>query len=127
MGSPLSSDLRERVVKAVSEDASRRQAAERFGVSPASAIRWQESFEREGRVAAKPQGGDRRSQHVEAHADLILSLRAEQPTLFLSELRARLAERDIATSESGLSRFFKRHRITHKKIRGTPPSSSGRT
>ena len=51
MGSPLSSDLRERVVKAVSEGASRRQAAERFGVSPASAIRWQESFEREGRVA----------------------------------------------------------------------------
>ncbi|EHP92821.1 helix-turn-helix domain-containing protein, partial [Methylorubrum extorquens] len=41
MGSPLSSDLRERVVKAVSEGASRRQAAERFGVSPASAIRWQ--------------------------------------------------------------------------------------
>ncbi len=66
MGSALSSDLRERVVRAVSEGASRRQAAERFGVSPASAIRWQERFEREGRVAAKPQGGDRRSQHVEA-------------------------------------------------------------
>lgn len=81
MGSPLSSDLRERVVRAVSEGASRRQAAERFRVSPASAIRWQESFEREGRVAAKPQGGDRRSQHVEAHADLILRLRAEQPTV----------------------------------------------
>ena len=99
MGSPLSSDLRERVVKAVSEGASRRQAAERFGVSPASAIRWQESFEREGRVAAKPQGGDRRSQHVEAHADLILRLRAERPTLILSELRALLAERGIATRD----------------------------
>lgn len=126
MGSPLSSDLRERVVKAVSDGASRRQAAERFGVSPASAIRWQESFEREGRVAAKPQGGDRRSQHVEAHADLILRLRAEQPTVILSELRALVAERGIATSESGLSRFFKRHRITHKKTRSTPLSSSGR-
>ncbi len=91
MGSALSSDLRERVVRAVSEGASRRQAAERFGVSPASAIRWQERFEREGRVAAKPQGGDRRSQHVEAHADLILHLRVEQPTLILSELRALLA------------------------------------
>ncbi|MCJ2027849.1 IS630 family transposase [Methylobacterium sp. J-043] len=115
MGSPLSLDLRERVVKAVSEGASRRQAAERFGVSPASAIRWQESFEREGRVAAKPQGGDRRSQHVEAHADLILRLRAEQPTLILSELRALLAERGIATSESGLSRFFRRHPVTPQK------------
>ena len=78
-------------------------------------------------MAAKPQGGDRRSQHVEAHADLILRLRAEQPTLILSALRALLAERGIATSESGLSRFFKRHRITHKKTRSTPPSSSGRT
>lgn len=127
MGSPLSSDLRARVVKAVSEGASRRQAAERFGFSPASAICWQESFEREGRVAAKPQGGDRRSRHVEVHADLILRLRAEQPTLILSELRALLAERGIATSESGLSSFFKRHRITHKKTRSTPLSSSGRT
>ena len=127
MGSPLSSDLRERVVKAVSEGASRRQAAERFGVSPASTIRWQESFEREGRVAAKPQGGDRRSQHVEAHAELILRLRAKQPTLILSELRALLSERGIATSESGLSRFFRRHAVTHKKTRCTPPSSSDRT
>ncbi len=113
--------------KAVAEGASRRQAAARFGVSVASAIRWQESFEREGRVSAKPRGGDRRSQHIEAHADLILSLRAERPTLILSELRALLAERGIATSQSGLSRFFKRHRITHKKTRSTPPSSSGRT
>ncbi len=54
MAAPLSSDLRERVVKAVAEGASRCLAAERFRVSPASAIRWQESFEREGRVAAKP-------------------------------------------------------------------------
>ncbi|MEN3208576.1 IS630 family transposase [Methylorubrum populi] len=115
MASSLSSDLRERVVKAVAEGASRRQAAARFGVSVASAIRWQESFEREGRVSAKPRGGDRRSQHIEAHADLILSLRAERPTLILSELRALLSERGIATSQSGLSRFFKRHRITHKK------------
>lgn len=122
MGSPLSSDLRERVVKAVSEGASRRQAAERFGVSPASAIRWQESFEREGRVAAKPQGGDRRSQHLEAQAELILKLRLDRPMLTLSEVRALLAERGIATSESGLSRFFQRHAVTHKKTRFTPPS-----
>ncbi len=74
MPSALSVDLRERVVGAIELGASRRQAAQRFGVSPASAIRWQESFEREGRVTAKPQGGDRRSQHVEAHADLILHL-----------------------------------------------------
>lgn len=68
MASPLSSDLRKRVAKALAEGASRRQAAARFGVNVTSAIRYQESFEREGQVAAKPRGADRCSQHLEAHA-----------------------------------------------------------
>lgn len=96
MGSPSSSDLRECVVKIVSERASRRQAAKRFGGSPASAVRWQESPEREGRVAAKPQGDDRCSQHGKARADLIPSLREERPMPIPSEPRARPAERGIA-------------------------------
>lgn len=37
---PLPLDLRERVVAAVLGGMSRRQAAERFGVSAASAVRW---------------------------------------------------------------------------------------
>ena len=40
MGSPLSEDLRVRVIQAVEEGASRPQAAERFEVSASSAIRW---------------------------------------------------------------------------------------
>ena len=60
MPSPLSADLRERVVAAFEEGASRREVAKRFGVSASSAVRWQESFEQEGRTEAKPQGGDRR-------------------------------------------------------------------
>ncbi len=47
MASSLSSICASVWVKAVAEGASRRQAAARFGVSVASAIRWQESFERE--------------------------------------------------------------------------------
>lgn len=119
---PLSSDLRERVVHAIEEGSSRRGAARRFGVSASSAIRWQERFEQEGRVEAKPQGGDRRSHHVEEHAELILRLYEERPTIFLAELKAELAERGVTTSESGLCRFFKRHGITRKKTRRTPPS-----
>jgi transposase len=68
MLSALSVDLRERVVSATLEGASRRQAAKRFGVSPASALRWHESFAQEGRIAPKPQGGDQRSHRIEAHA-----------------------------------------------------------
>jgi len=127
MPSPLSSDLRERVVRAVAEGSSRRQAAQRFGVSAASAVRWQGNFAQDGAVAAKPQGGDRRSQHIEAHAELILSLYEAQPTIFLSELRAVLAERGVVTSESSLSRFFRRHAITRKKPRPMRPSRIGPT
>ena len=57
MPSALSVDLRKRVVGAIEQGSSRRQAAKRFGVSPASAIRWHEGFVQQGRLAPKPQGG----------------------------------------------------------------------
>ena len=67
MPSALSADLRERVVIAIEAGASRREAARRFEVSPASAVRWYEAFVREGRTRAKPMGGDQRSHTIEAH------------------------------------------------------------
>ncbi|MCP2081564.1 UNVERIFIED_ORG: transposase [Methylorubrum zatmanii] len=54
MSSALSVDLRERVVAAIEAGTSRREAARRFEVSPASAVRWHEAFAQEGRVEAKP-------------------------------------------------------------------------
>ena len=65
MPSALSVDQRERVVEAGS---SRRQAAERFGVGMASAIRWRARFRDEGEIAPKPAGGDRSPPALEAHA-----------------------------------------------------------
>ena len=56
MPSPLSTDLRERVVAAVQEGGSRHGAAERFGVSAASASRWHGQFVRDGDITPKPQG-----------------------------------------------------------------------
>ncbi|WP_457107716.1 helix-turn-helix domain-containing protein, partial [Methylobacterium sp. P5_C11] len=58
MPSPLSVDLRERVVAAVAEGASFHRAAARFGVSVSSASRWSERFAQEGHVA--PKRGSRR-------------------------------------------------------------------
>ena len=49
MAAALSQDLRERVIAAIEAGASCRQAAERFGVAKASAIRWQARFRAEGR------------------------------------------------------------------------------
>lgn len=127
MSSPLSIDLRERVVSAVMAGASCRQAAERFGVSAAGVSRWHTRQLSEGHVRPKPMGGDQRSQVIEAQAARILALCEEQRSLVLSDLREALAEEGIATSTSSLSRFLARHRITRKKGRCTRLSSSGRT
>ena len=52
MAAALSVDLRDRVVAAIEAGASRREAARRFEVSPASAVRWHGAFVQEGRWAA---------------------------------------------------------------------------
>ncbi|MFZ0850732.1 MAG: helix-turn-helix domain-containing protein, partial [Hyphomicrobiaceae bacterium] len=61
MAKSLSQDLRSRLISAVAGGMSRRAAAERFGVSAASAVRWVRAWCETGRRAAKRQGGDRRS------------------------------------------------------------------
>ena len=59
---PLSLDLRERVVMAISEERmSCRAAARRFKVSFASAIRWTEAMRQRGDFAPLAMGGDTRS------------------------------------------------------------------
>ena len=126
MPSALSVDLRERVVAAIEAGASRRQAAKRFGVGAASAIRWHDCFRQDGRIAPKPMGGDRNSQRLEAQSALILRTYEEHPQFFLRELRDALSERGVRASTSSLSRFFARHGITRKKGLSTRPSRSGR-
>ena len=122
MGKPLSVDLRERVVAAVDGGLSRRETAERFGVSISSAIRWPSLRRRTGEVRPKRQGGDKRSARIEAHGPLILSLVEARRDITLVELQAALAERGIGVAVSTLWRFFDRHRITLKKRPGTRPS-----
>lgn len=127
MSSALSIDLRQRVVHAVENGASRHQAAERFGVSLASASRWCGQFAREGHVAPKPMGGDQRSHRIETHASLIVSLYEMQPGIYLRELQTTLAKHGVCVAQSSLSRFFKRHGISRKKAPATRPSRTGRT
>ncbi len=127
MPSPLSVDLRERVVAFVSEGASCREAAARFGVSAASASRWAARLRQAGHVAPKPSGGDHLSHRVDAHRGLILATCRRKPAIFLRELRDHLAGRGVQTSTSGLSRFFARHGISRKKGIYTRPSRTGRT
>jgi transposase len=122
MARTLSVDLRERVVSAVDSGLSRRKAAERFGVSISSAIRWTSLRRRTGEVRPKRQGGDKRSARIEAHAPVILDLVGAEGDITLAELRSRLAELGVPVAVSTLWRFFRRHRITLKKRPGTRPS-----
>ena len=119
MSKPLSVDLRERVVAAVDGGLSRRKAAERFGVSISSAIRWTSLRRRTGELRPKRQGGDKRSARIEAHGPLILSLMEARRDITLLELQAALADRGIGAAVSTLWRFFDRNGITLKKRPGT--------
>ena len=108
MSKALSMDLRDRVLDAIEQGATRREAARRFGVSAASAIRWHQRQKAQGSARPGPLGKDRQSQHMEGHAATILNLLEAQPDATLAELQAALAERDVAASSSGLWRFFQR-------------------
>jgi transposase len=110
----LSVDLRRRVVGAIAGGLSCRAAAQRFGVSASSAIRWRAQERREGDLRPKRQGGDRHSQRIEAHAELILTAVAAKSDVTLAELREHLRER-VVVAIGTLWRFFKRRKITRKK------------
>jgi transposase len=127
MGKALSGDLRKRVVDAIERGASRRAAAAHYGVSVSSAVRWHAEYRQTGRTAAMRQGGDRRSRRIEAHAAFIRALVKETPDITLEEVQEALNGRGAHFGVGTLSRFFTRHRITHKKRPRTPPSSSART
>ena len=115
MAEALSTDLRKRVVEAVNNGMSRRQAAEHFKVGASSAIRWVAQALATGDVKPKRQGGDRRSAAIEAQADFILSLLGPGGDATLAEMRAALAAKGHSFSISALSRFFARRGITLKK------------
>jgi transposase len=107
---------------------SRRQAAARFGVSVASAIRWAEQQETTGTVAPKKQGGDRRSDRIEKEADFILGEVEKTPDITLEELQAKLKEeRGRRFGIGTIWRFFERRRITLNKRRHMRPSKSDPT
>ncbi len=113
MGKAYSSDLRGRVIEAVDEGAPRREAAERFGVSVSSAVRWYQFWRSEGTIAAKVCGGSRSP--LEDYAEEIVALVKEQPDRTLNEIVAAMHKRRMPGSRTALVRFLNRHAITLKK------------
>ncbi len=115
MGAPHSEDLRTRVVAEVAAGSSRRKAAARFKVSPASAVRWTALEAQTGSVRARARRGQSRSP-LEVHGDWLKALVAKEPDLTLAEIERRLLdELGLKITERSIRRFFRRHAISYKK------------
>ena len=97
MTRPLSDDLHRRVVTAVDDGMSRRGAAKRFGIAPSTAIKWVRAWRLTGSYRPRAQGGDRRSQRIEARAETVLTLAEETPDMTLAEI----PQASIATTQRG--------------------------
>lgn len=123
MAKSYSQDLRERVIAAVDvEGMSRRKAAQRFGVSESSAVKWLQRLRDEGVRAARAVGGNRRPV-IDPHRDVIEAALAQKPDITLQALCDRLlAERGVKTDTSMMSRFLRRAQITLKKRRSSRAS-----
>jgi len=118
MPKPYSEELRTRVIEDVATGASRREAADHYGISPSVVVIWAQRFEKTGSVAAKPSGGS--ISPLERHAEFLLALITGKPDMTLDEIVAAMHRRRIAGSRSAVWRFFARRDISFKKnsIRG---------
>jgi transposase len=127
MAKTLSQDLRSRLIAAVEGGMSRRAAAARFEVAVATAIRWVRAFRTTGATAAKPKGGDRRSQRIEAYRGRILAAVAAEVDITLVEL-AEMLRRDHGAvfAPSTIWRFLDRHAMTFKKNRARQRAAAPR-
>jgi transposase len=124
MSRAYSTDLRERVIAAVSAGASARSAAAGFGIGIATAVRWVRRWRDTGERTARRQGNPKRSA-LEAHEAFLLGLLDGQVDITLDEMRARLEEeRGHRAARTTIWRFFARRGFTVKKRPVTRASRS---
>ena len=86
MSRSYSTDLRIRVIEAISGGLSTRQAAARFGIGVSTAVTWYRRYRETGEVSARKQGQPGGSK-LDAHAAFILALVRERPDISLAENR----------------------------------------
>ena len=116
MARPYSADLRERVVRGVEGGLSRRRAALVYEVGVGTVISWVKAWRREGRLVARPMGGDH-SSRLRAERDWLLRRVEEAPDLTLEEIRAELAARGKIVGYGTVWRFFAAEGISFNKNR----------
>ena len=120
----LSGDLRGRVIAAIEDGISTREAARRFRIGIATAGAWHRRFRETGETEARKQGQPSRSK-LDAHEAFIFGLIEDAPDVTLAEIGERLAaEHGVRAAPSTIWLFLDRRGITFKKRRRTPQSSS---
>lgn len=115
MAAPLSADLRRRIVACVQAGCSRRAAAERFAVSPASAVRLMQRVAETGSLEPGQIGGHRRSP-LDAHAETLRAILAEKSDLTLAGIRQELKARlGLVVGLTAVHAAMHRLGLRHKK------------
>ena len=126
MARPYSMDLRERVVTATKHDGlSGRQAAARFGVGIATAIRWIKQFRTTGSVAPGQMGGHKRRAIAGAHRDWLIE-RCRTPDFTLRGLVVELAQRGLNVDYRSVWTFVRDEKLSYKKNSDRPRAGSAR-
>src|SRR3954452_1942508 len=117
MTAPLSQDHRERIVHAVEDGSTIRQAGRRFGVSASAAIKLMQRVRQTGSTAPAKIGGHRRP-ILEPHADTLRTIATSKPGITLREIKAALAARGIVVKAlSTIADMLHRLGLSHKKLR----------
>jgi putative transposase len=122
MTAPMSRDLRARIMRAVQNGSSIRQAATRSEVSPSAAVTLLRRVRETGSSAPARIGGYRRPL-LEPHQDLLRALIEAEPGITLAEIQAELRSRGIGVRAlSTLHARLKRLKLTRQNRRCMRPS-----
>ena len=114
MGYGHSMDLRQRIIGAVQAGASARQAARRFQVSPASAIKLVARWRRTGSYAPGQVGGQKKRRLAD-HQDWLREVIARTPDITLAELQTQLAAQRVAISQTTIHTTLRALGCRYKK------------
>jgi putative transposase len=126
MTTPLSRDLRRRIVRAVETGSSIRQVAARYEVSPSAAVKLMRRLRETGSTKPDRVGGHRRPV-LEPHQELLRALVEAKSGITLSEIQTELRARGIEVQAlSTIHLMLKRMGLTHKKRRSGRPNRTVR-
>jgi transposase len=124
MGWAYGIDLRQRVVDAIEDGLTHRQAADRFCVAVSTAGNWHRLWHATGSARPSKQGQPRHSK-LDAFEAQILAMVEENKDIALYEIAERLAAKyGVQAAPSTVWHFFDKRFITFKKRRRMRASSS---